>query len=513
MNWLATFDAIAETTAGSAVVRTLDRISFGSLLLLVLAAPHSIAVTQGAWLLGMMAFVIRLFFKPRPDLRLTAVGVGLLIFFGWTAVSAVFSYEPAVSIDKLRAPSVLLIFIFAVNVIRNRRAAHFLAFALLGSCMVVVAWTPIQKLIGRGVELGQLSANSPLVPLGVKDGDVIVRADRKRVNSPAEVLAQFDSKDSIELEMNRLDGVYRIQLRRQALLAGSTDESRLGFGSWARGRGFRAAGFYGHFTTFAEMLQLVGSLAFGLLIAALMTSAPVRATVAMAVCVGGIGLALLLSVTRASQLALVISSMTVVLLGASRKVILVSAVLAIPVSALGLLYLQQQRQIGFFDPKDGSIMWRQMMWRDGYRLLTETPGHLIVGVGMESVKTHWLEWGFFDKGHQPMGHFHSTPLQLAVERGIPALILWLIVLSIYAGTLWQGLRRHRGADWRTFGILLGCAGSLVGFFASGIVHYNLGDNEVAMTFYALAALGVRLAQMQPAEDLLNTNAPILQPSR
>lgn len=457
----------------------------------------------------MTAFAVRLFFKPRPSLRLTAVGAALLIFFGGTAVSAIFSYEPAISIDKLRAPSVLLIFILAVNLIRNRRAAHFLAFALLGSCMVVVAWTPIQKLIGRGVELSQLSADSPLVPLGVKENDVIVRADRKRINSPAEVIASFEGKESVELEMNRLDGVYRIRLQRQDLLDGSVAEAKLGFGSWKRGRGFRAAGFYGHFTTFAEMLQLVGALAFGLLIAAFMASAPVRATAAMAFSVGGIGLALLLSVTRASQLAFVISSMTTVLLGASRKVILICAALAIPVSALGLYYLQSQRQVGFFDAKDGSIMWRQMMWRDGFRLLTERPRHLIVGVGMESIKTHWLEWGFFDKGHQPMGHFHSTPLQLAVERGIPALIIWLIVLGIYARTLRQGLRRHRGNDWRTTGILLGCAGGLIGFFASGIVHYNLGDNEIAMTFYLLMAIGVSLSLMPAAEELLRADSPIL----
>lgn len=512
MDWLARFDAIAETTKGSVVARLLDRIAFGGLVLLALAAPHSIAVTQGAWLLSMTAFVIRLFFKPRPSLRLTAVGAGLLIFFGWTAVSAIFSYEPAISIDKLRAPSVLLIFILAVNLIRNRRAAYFLAFSLLGSCMVVVAWTPVQKLIGRGVELRQMSVNSPLVPLGVKDNDVIVRVDRKRVNSPAEVIASFDGKDSVELEMNRLDGVYRIRVERQALLDGTTGEARLGLGSWKRGRGFRAAGFYGHFTTFAEMLQLVGALAFGLLIAAFMASVPVRETAAMAVCVGGIGFALLLSVTRASQLAFVLSSMTTVMLGASRKVILICAALAVPVSALGLYYLQNQRQVGFFDAKDGSIMWRQMMWRDGFRLLTEKPRHLIVGVGMESIKKHWLEWGFFDKGHQPMGHFHSTPLQLAVERGIPALIIWLIILGIYARTLWHGLRRHRGNDWRTTGIILGCAGGLTGFFASGIVHYNLGDNEIAMTFYLLMALGVSLSLMPAAEDVLKQDSPLLQPN-
>lgn len=509
MNWATDFDSIAETSTGSAAARVLDRIAFGGLLLMMIGAPHSIAVTQGAWLLGMTAFVVRLFFKPRPDLRLTAVGVGLLALLGWTAVSSVFSYEPAISIDKLRATAVLLIFIYAINVIRNRRAVHLLAFTLIGSCMVAVAWTPIQKLIGRGVQVYQVSANGPLAALGVKDGDVIVRANRKRVDSPTEVLAQFDGRDSIELEMNRLDGVYRIRLQKHAFLDGPTDEAKLGFGAWNRGRGFRSAGSYGHFTTFAEMLQLVGSLAFGLFVATFMTGAPIRTIAAAAVCVVGIAFALLLSVTRSSQLALMISAMTSVLLGASRKVILICAVLTLPVSALGLFYLQQQRQVGFFDNKDGSIMWRQMMWRDGYRLLSENPRHLIVGIGMDSIKNRWPEWGLFDKGHQPMGHFHSTPMQLAVERGIPALLIWLIVVGICARTLWKGLRRHRGSDWRTIGILLGCAGGLVGFFASGIVHYNLGDQEVAMIFYLMMAFGVSLSEMAPAEDLLRPDSPIL----
>lgn len=510
MNWLSAFDAIAETSADGTATRALDRIAFGSLLLLAIGAPHSIAVTQGAWLLGMTAFVVRLFFKPRPDLRFSAVGIGLLALFGWTAISSIFSYEPAISINKLRATSILLIFLYALNVIRNRRAVHLVAFTLIGSCMIAVAWTPIQKLIGRGVQVNQIASNSPLTPLGVRDGDVIVRANGKRVNSPAEVIAQFDDRESIELEMNRLDGVYRIQLSKQFFLDGSTDEAKLGFATWNRGRGFRSAGFYGHFTTFAEMLQLVGSLAFGLFVAAFMAGAPIRAITAAGICIGGIGMALLLSVTRSSQLALMISAMASVLLGASRKVILICAVLAIPVSALGLFYLQNQRQVGFFDNKDGSIMWRQMMWRDGYRLLTDRPRHLVVGVGMESIKTHWLEWGFFDKGHQPMGHFHSTPMQLAVERGIPALIIWLVVLGIYAHMLWRGLHSHSGSDWRSVGILLGCAGGLVGFFASGIVHSNLVDQEVAMIFYLMMALGVSLSLMPSVADVLLADGPILR---
>ena len=48
------------------------------------------------------------------------------------------------------------------------------------------------------------------------------------------------------------------------------------------------------------------------------------------------------------------------------------------------------------------------------------------------------EWNLYDNQGQPMGHFHSTPLQLLVERGLPALLLWLWVLWIYGRTLRRG---------------------------------------------------------------------------
>lgn len=509
MKFAQTFDGLAEP-ASESFPRLLDRVAFGGLLLMTAAAPHSIAVTQIGWLIGMLAWVVRLFISPRPKIRISSIGFALFALFAWSAISAAFSYEPVASIDKLRAVAIFLIFIFALNVLRSRRAVYLVAFVLIGSCMVSVAWTPIQKLIGRGVQLSQLSPTSPLAKLGVRDGDVISRVNGRRVDIPAEVIRLLTAKESSSVDMNRLDAVFRIEVGRASLLVGDAPEVQLGFGEWKRWRGFRAAGFYGHFTTYAEVLQLIGALAFGLFVAALMRGGSLRSIAALGISVVGIGFALLLTVTRASQLAFMISSMSIVVVGASRKFILVSFAIAVAAAGLGLYFLQQQRQVGFFDSKDGSIQWRQMMWRDGVRLLNENPRHLVVGVGMESIKTRWEEWGLFDKGWQPMGHFHSTPLQLAVERGVPALLIWLLVLGLYARILWRGLKRSStGSDWRSRGILLGCIGSLIGFFASGLVHYNLGDQEVAMVFFIMMAFGVKLSDLPPPNDMLMADSPIL----
>ena len=95
----------------------------------------------------------------------------------------------------------------------------------------------------------------------------------------------------------------------------------------------------------------------------------------------------------------------------------------------------------------------------------------------------------FDGGRLPLGHFHSTPIQLAVERGLPGLLLWLIILGVYARSMWRGMKDGRTASPVRLGVILGALGSIAGFFTSGLVHYNLGDQEVAMVFYLLMGFG------------------------
>src|ERR1044072_1823431 len=55
---------------------------------------------------------------------------------------------------------------------------------------------------------------------------------------------------------------------------------------------------------------------------------------------------------------------------------------------------------------------------------------------MDSLKRRWREWGMFDKGRQPWGHLHSTPLQIAFERGVPTLLVWGAGLFGYGRVLW-----------------------------------------------------------------------------
>ena len=494
--FLKKLDELAGTNRESSIVRWLERIAFVFLILMAVSAPHSIAATQTAWITGMFVWVVRLFFRPRVKLKFGVLDVALWGLFGWSVVSSLASYEPATSIDRLRGTALFLIVYFVIYNLRNLRAVYFAVFMLILSCMVNVAWTPVQRLIGRGVEIHGLRPDSPLAKALLWEGDTLLTADGKKLYTPEEFAERIEQNDLTKIKFYRPDFEFTVDVKRADMLQGANGLEKLGIQSWKKSRNWRSSGFYGHYTTYAEVLQLIASLVFGLLIAAFAAVPRRRKEVGiLAVCIAGLSLALLLTVTRASQLAFMISAASIVIVGLGKKWIWRAALIGLPIAIIGLLFLQRSREVGFFDAKDDSIKYRQTMWRDGVRIWTENPRHLLVGVGMDSIQKHWREWGMFDGGRMAMGHFHSTPVQLLVERGLPALLIWLIILGIYTRTLWKGLKQNVSGDWRARGILLGCLGGMIGFFAGGLVHYNLGDQEVAMVFFMLMGFGVKVTQL------------------
>ncbi|HZG53272.1 MAG TPA: O-antigen ligase family protein [Pyrinomonadaceae bacterium] len=483
-------------TKRGAIIMWLERALAALLFLLAFCAPHSIAGTQIAWSLGLLAWLVRLTLRPRPRTFRTPVDYALLGFFILTFISALASYDPDVSIGKLRAASLFTIVYLVAENVTTRRRLRLLVFTLIASCMINVVYTFGQRAVGRGVKVSALTADSPLRAAGVNEGDTLLRVDGAPVNSPdalaralAGNAAATTTAPAARLLVYRLEWRFETEVPRAGLRAGATPEARLGVTAWTRGRDERASGFYGHYTTYAEALQLIGSLAAGLLIALKRRRSWPGALLAAAV--AGLSVALLLTVTRASWLSFLLSLVVMSLVGVGgKRAALAVALGALLVVPLGLYVLQQKRGVGFFDRKDGSISWRATVYREGFELFAREPRHVLVGVGMDSLKRHWREWGLFDKGRLPVGHMHSTPLQLALERGLPALLLWLTVVFLYARMLWRLCRARARADWRERGLALGALGGLVGFFTSGLVHYNLGDSEVAMVFYLIMGLAL-----------------------
>ena len=467
------------------------------LFLIAIFAPHSIAVTQTAWLVGMTLWVLRFAFFPRPRLFRSPVDYLLLGFFVLSGISGVFSYSPVMSIGKMRAASLFTIVYLISQNVHSLRLARWLAFALIGSCMVNVVWTAEQLAVGRGVKVHGVSAESPLAKAvfhtrtvnkatPIVDGDIVWQVDDRRVNDVDELATALMAEKSAvaKVRIYRLEWTPELEVPR-TLLTGTTTLQQLGIESSTRGRDWRATGFFGHWTTYAEVLQLIASLALGILLG--LSQKRGATGWLLLIAVSGLLFALAMTVTRGSWIGFAVSAVAMLLLSASRRTVLILAGCAIPLVLAGVFLLQQRRNIGFFDRSDQSTSWRQMVWREGFNLLVSNPRHLLVGVGMDSIKGHWREWGLFDHGRQPMGHMHSNLLQIGLERGVPALIVWLLLFVIYIRMLWRLIRQT--TDFSR-GLALGALGGALGFFSSGLVHYNWGDSEVVTVFYFIMGLAL-----------------------
>ncbi len=466
------------------------------LFLFAVAAPNSIAATQTAWLLGLTIWLLRFILPPRPQLFRTPIDYLLLGFFILSGISSLLSYEPMVSIGKLRAASLFtIIYLFTENV-PSLRIARWLALALLAGCMVNVIFTAGERLRGRAVKVNGVAENSPLYQAGIRDGDTLLEVDKQKLNSTQELidaLLKPEPKPAAVLTYrHELQPTFLVERR---LLPGNTPEQQLGIASASRGRDWRATGFYGQFVTYAEMLQLIIALSLGIIV-----SLPRKrswAGLAMAVCLGGLGVAMLLTVTRASWFGCLLSSMVILLLTIPRRALIFVGVFAIPLVLAGLFVLQQKRNVSFIDQTDQSTTWRETVWREGFHLLVSKPRHMLVGIGMDSLKRRWRSWGMFENGRIPWGHMHSNLLQIALERGVPTLLLWLGFLFVYARTLFRSIRRTQPTHWLERGILLGAFGGLIGFFSSGLVHYNWGDSEVVMVLFMTMGLSLAIVRLLP----------------
>jgi len=480
----------------------LDRVILAALFLFTFAAPISIAGAQFAWALGLLFWLLRFFVFPRPMLHRTPIDYAMFAFFILTGISSFLSYEPMVSIGKLRAAMLFTIaYLFAEN-IRSARILRLLVVVLMAATMLSALFTFAQYAIGRGVKVQGVRGDSPLKAARfitrakievnpILDGDTIEEVDGQRISNCEQLVAELDqpsSEKTAKLKIYRYEWNPVLEIPRGKLLPGVTPEERLGIASWSRGRDRRAIGFFNHWTTYSESLQLLGSLALGLFVALPLKRS--KWSLILLVVLLAISGALLLTVVRASWLSFLISGALIAVLGLRWRTLIVIGACALPLVLAGTFILHQKRNVGFFDSRDDSIRWRQTVQREGLHLLVRNPRHLLVGVGMDSIKAHWRAWGLFDNGRLPMGHMHSDYLQIALERGVPTLLAWLILMALYARMLWRSQRQLTKENWIERGVALGALGGLVGFMISGVVHYNWGDSEVVMILYLIMGMSL-----------------------
>lgn len=473
------------------VARLCQYVSTVFLFLYALAAPHSIAGSQGGFLISAFFFLLASLLDKSWLVRRTGLEIPFFGLFLFATLSSAFSYEPQLSVKGLRNLAFFSAFYLVMAKATDRVTIRWLALTLMLSCLVNVGLSFYQKALGQGLKIEVMHPHSHLDRSGLLAGDVLLKANGENLDSLEElynIVEKSPQNARIRLEIRRGELLLTFEFTKKRLLSKRSSGAE-SFGlEVTPARDFRAKGFYSHYATYAEVLQLIASLYFGILL----TCSNRKLQLILGILAISVTTALIFTATHAPLFGLVCSVLVqILILGKQTKPSILKskkfaiAALAFIAMIIGIYAVAVWRGVGIVDPNDGSLSWRLQVWKEGLTLIARDP---ILGIGRGSEKLHWKEWGLYNDGKLPPGHFHSTPLQVAVWWGLPALGFLVLLMYKIISTLIKNLTKHPPKDWICHGIVLGSLGGVCGFCTSSFVHFNFGDGEVIMVLWLLVGL-------------------------
>ena len=133
-----------------------------------------------------------------------------------------------------------------------------------------------------------------------------------------------------------------------------------------------------------------------------------------------------------------------------------------------------------FDLQDPTNRDRLAMARTGVRMIQDYP---LTGVGPNMVQEVYADYRDANAVQITNPHLHNVPMQIAAERGLPALALWLwFVLSVVVSLF----RRLQTTKYKS--LSAGGLAALACMLAAGLFEYNFGDSEFLMMLLVIITL-------------------------
>lgn len=238
------------------------------------------------------------------------------------------------------------------------------------------------------------------------------------------------------------------------------------------GLGRRPQGAFSHWMTYSGTLMLVICAAMARLLYG--TSGRLWAAFIMPALL----VALSLTLTRGAWVGVAVG---VALLFLSKDFRLLAL---IPIVVVGSVLLAPQaltdRMYSIFDRNDLTSRDRVAMLQAGVAIVKDYP---LMGVGPDQIERVYPRYRVPDAVKATNPHLHNVPMQIAAERGLPALGAWTwFVISAFVG-LFQLVRKARNKSLAAAAI-----GGMAAMLAAGLTEYNFGDSEFLMLLLVLITL-------------------------
>jgi O-antigen ligase len=234
----------------------------------------------------------------------------------------------------------------------------------------------------------------------------------------------------------------------------------------------RPRGTLGHYMTYSGLLMLVICVA----IARILFLTWGRAWAALVM--PALAVAVALTSTRSAAVGVCIATALLFALKDFRLFAIAPVVAAVFFAFAPQMIMQRFQSI--FDAKDPTRLDRVAMLREGGRMIASHP---LVGVGPNMVEKRYEEFRGPDAVNKTNPHLHNNIVQIAAERGLPALAMWLWFIVAVALDLIQRFRSGPHAF-----LSAAALASLAALLTAGLFEYNFGDSEVLMLFLMLVTL-------------------------
>jgi O-antigen ligase len=236
--------------------------------------------------------------------------------------------------------------------------------------------------------------------------------------------------------------------------------------------GQRPQGTLGHYMTYSGLLLLVICAAVGRLLF------DVRHCAWAAIVMPALAVAIALTFTRSAWVGVGVAVGVLFILKDFRLLALLPLVAA-------LFFVAAPERItnrfySMFDAHDPTSRDRVAMLREGRAMIA---AHPVTGVGPNMVERLYAQYRDPTAVAKVNPHLHNVPMQIAAERGLPALAIWVWFVGTAGLDLWRRLRSSRHQFLAATGLA-----AIAGMLSAGLFEHNFGDSEFLMLFLVLLTL-------------------------